>query len=75
LSTDGRGSSDSSRKSSEASDIDSPWGEKVVFATDSEDHNLEAGSQAGQPLVIEKEPTYHRIQVYLKISFYFHGSN
>jgi hypothetical protein len=67
LSTDGRGSSNSSRKSSEASDIDSPWGEKVVFETHSEDCDLEAENQ-GQPLVIEKEPTYHRIQVCIKKS-------
>lgn len=66
MSTGGRGSSSSSRKSSEASDVDSPWGEKVVFATHSEDCDLESENQ-GQPLVIEKEPTYHRIQVWLKL--------
>jgi hypothetical protein len=53
--------------SSEASDIDSPWGEKVVFETRREDCDLEAENR-GQPLVVEKEPTYHRIQVCIKKS-------
>ncbi len=59
MDTEGRDSSNSSRKSSEAREIGSLWGAKVVSA------DLEVESQ-GQPLVMEKEPTYHRIQVCLE---------
>jgi hypothetical protein len=65
LDTESSGSSNSSCKSSEASYVDSPCGEKLSLATNSQEGDLDVEGQ-GRQFALETASNNHRIQVCLK---------